>query len=67
MREGCRKKSKTPATPHLWNPVKFAEILIGRDGRNRRAMEAIITNHFADWQDVWHESMECDEAGEYAA
>lgn len=67
MRAGCRKKGKTPATPHLWNPVVIAEFLIGRDGRNRRAMEAIITNHFADWQDVWHESMESDEADEFAA
>lgn len=69
MHQGCRKKSKMPATPHLWNPVRFAEILIARDGRNLRAMEAIITNHFAVWQDVWHESMqkENDEADEFAA
>jgi len=47
MREGCRKSGKTPATPHLWNPVRFAEILIERDGKNRRAMEAIITHNFS--------------------
>jgi hypothetical protein len=67
MRAGRRKLGKTPATPHLWNPVVLAEIFIERDGRNRRAMEAVITHHFAVWQDVWNESMESDETDEYAA
>jgi hypothetical protein len=67
MHWGCRKSGKTPATSHLWNPVKLAEILIDRDGRNYRAMEAIITHHFVDWQDAWHDSMERDESDEYAA
>lgn len=67
MRQGCRHEGNKRRMSHLWNPVRFAEILIERDGKNRRAMEAIITHHFADWQDVWHESMESDEADEYAA
>lgn len=67
MCEGCRKSGKTPATPHRWNPVVLAEILIERDGRNRRAMEAVITHHFPEWQDAWFESMASDEVDEYAA
>jgi hypothetical protein len=61
MRQGSRKKGKTPAAPHLWNPVTIAWLLILRDGRNARAMEATITHHFPAWQDAWAEHLQDDD------
>jgi len=60
MKQGCRKSGKRPASPNLWNPVKFAEMLIQRKVKTRPAIERIIPDRFPDWQDAWDNAQAVD-------
>jgi len=60
MQQGCRKSGKSPVSPHLWNPVKFAEMLIQRKVKTRPAIERVIPDRFPDWQDAWDNAQAVD-------
>lgn len=61
MQRGYRKSGNSPGAKMLWNPVKFAEMLISREGKNAVAMQRIIENRFSDWQDAWDDAQAVDE------
>jgi len=65
LRKGCRKSGKNPGALSLWNPVKFGEILIKRDGRSRVAVARIIENRFPKWHDEWDAAQSIDETADW--
>jgi hypothetical protein len=65
MQRGHRQSGKTPRTPSLWNPVKFAEMLIQREKKTQKQMAMIIEHRFAKWLDVWDVAQSVDESTDW--
>ena len=60
MQQGCRKSATSKGMPNLFNPVKFAEMLMAREGKTAQQMKRVIESRFPRWQDAWDTAQSVD-------
>jgi uncharacterized protein (DUF2132 family) len=60
MQQGCRKSATSRGMPNLFNPVKFAEMLMEREKKTEQHMTRIIENRFGLWLDIWYAARAID-------
>ena len=65
MQQGCRKSATSKGMPNLFNPVKFAEMLIEREGKMAQQMKRVIESRFSLWQDEWDAAQAIDAPDEW--